>query len=199
VLGTPNLGPAALVLATYLLGSVSFALLWARARGVDLRAVGSGNLGATNIARALGRDVGRRVMLLDALKGLVPVLVARQLFGEDSVALAGAGFAAVLGHCFPLWHGLRGGKGAATGAGVMLGAVPGAGAAALVVFVVVRKLAGHTSVGSLAGVAVGAALTPVLTAMGDPRTGMVAALAALVVARHVPNLRRLWRGEEPPS
>jgi acyl phosphate:glycerol-3-phosphate acyltransferase len=110
-------------LSGYLLGSVSFALLIARARGVNLREVGSGNLGATNTSRALGPGVGLAVFFLDAAKGFVPVLVWKLGEGEPlAIVLAGAG--AYLGHIWPLYLGFRGGKGVATLIGAMLALAP---------------------------------------------------------------------------
>ncbi|MCA9531712.1 MAG: glycerol-3-phosphate 1-O-acyltransferase PlsY [Myxococcales bacterium] len=189
---------ASLALAAYLLGSVSFGLLLAKRRGVDLRAVGSGNIGATNVRRALGAEAGRAVMVLDALKGLVPTLAARVALGPGDPWVAVAGVCAVLGHCYPLWHGGRGGKGAATTGGVLLAACPPAGVVMLATYLALKKLTGRASVGSLAGAALGALVTAL--ALGEaPRTWMALALFALIVVRHRANLGRLVRGEEPRS
>ena len=196
---SPWLGPG-LATASYLLGSVCFGLVEARRRGFDLRTTGSGNVGATNVGRAFGKGVGRRVLLLDALKGLAPAGAAHALLGPADPWTAATGFAAVFGHCYPLWFRFRGGKGAATAAGVPLGVVPAAGGAAALTFVVLKKATRRASVGSLAGAAVGLGVTFAWT--GSPThaaTAMAAAIFALVVWRHRANVVRLMRGEEPPG
>ena len=192
------LGPT-LALGAYLLGSVSFGLLAARRQGVDLREVGSGNIGATNVGRALGKRTGLVVLLLDAGKGAVPALVARVLLGPDAPWTAAIGVAAVIGHCYPVWHRFRGGKGAATAAGVMLALVPPAGAVAALVYVGLKKLTRRASVGSLGGALAGAATTWLLLGTTSPRTYAASAIVAVVFSRHISNIRRLVRGEEPPS
>lgn len=192
------IGPA-LTIGSYLLGSVSPGLLLAKRRGVDLRTSGSGNVGATNVRRILGRAAGRAVLGLDAAKGALPALAARAALGPDHPWTAATGAAAALGHCFPIWHGFRGGKGAATAAGVLLILAPPAGLGAVGGYVLLKKLSGRASVGSIGGALIGAALTPALVGPGSPRTWMAGALLALVLARHHDNLRRLVRGEEPPS
>jgi len=194
---TTLLGPA-LVALGYLLGSISFGLVLAARRGVDLRAEGSGNIGATNVSRVLGKKAGRIVMALDAIKGLVPALTAALLLGVDDPWTAATGVAAALGHVLPVWHRFRGGKGAATAGGVLLAVVPPAGAAALVTFGVLKKLTRRASVGSLGGSAVGLGVTLALHGRAWP-TVMACALLVLIVIRHAGNIRRLVRGEEPPS
>lgn len=207
--------------AAFVLGSVNSALILARRAGVDLRSVGSGNPGATNAGRALGRQTGRIVLVLDAAKGAAAVLLARVVASPASLLLtvAIAGLAVVAGHCFPVFHGFRGGKGAATTLGVMLAAVPIAGALGLLIFVVVRKVTGRVSVGSLTGTLGGALLVvfvddagahvPPACLVGTVGADEVVAsgwsalsalglsLLALVTVRHRANLGRLLRGEEP--
>ena len=193
----------AIVTAAYLLGSVSFGLVIARHRGIDLRSVGSGSIGATNVGRALGKRVGRVVLLLDALKGALPTLAAVLICGATSAWTAASGVAAVAGHLWPIWHGLRGGKGAATGLGVLLMVVPLAGVVAGLGYVVGKAASGRASVGSLLGALLGALLTAArdvwdaqrLTA----RTWMALSVFVLVVAAHAPNIARLLRGTEPRS
>ncbi|MEM1418486.1 MAG: glycerol-3-phosphate acyltransferase, partial [Myxococcota bacterium] len=158
----------ALVGVAYLLGSVSFGLLAARRAGVDLRAVGSGNVGATNVGRALGKATGRRVLALDLLKGCLAMLGPLLLRGATSPVAAAAGVAAVAGHCWPVFHGFRGGKGAATGLGVLLVAVPIAGALAGLTFALVKKASGRASAGSLTGLGVGLAATAAQHGAGWP-------------------------------
>ena len=192
------LGPA-LTLGAYLLGSVSFGLLAARHAGADLRGEGSGNIGATNVGRVLGKRTGRVVLLLDALKGAGPAALALALLGADAQWTAAAGLAAVVGHCFPLWHRFRGGKGAATSAGVMLALVPWAGLAAAATYLVLKKVTRRASVGSLAGAAVGALVATALVGWQDPRAAMTGGIVVVVALRHTSNIGRLLRGEEPPS
>lgn len=178
----------------YALGSVSFALLLARARGVDLRTVGSGNLGATNVARALGRPAGALVYSLDALKGFTPALAGWLATADPAVGVAG-GAGAFFGHLFPLWHGFRGGKGVATLSGALLALAPlavvAAGLAFLVGFLTTRIVA----VGSLG---FGISLGPAAWLLGLPAP--VIAFAGLgglaLILTHRSNIRRLLRGEE---
>src|SRR5690606_17231678 len=159
----------------------------------------SGNIGATNVGRLLGKRAGRQVLLLDAAKGALPALVARAVLGPDDGWAAATGAAAVLGHCFPIWHGFRGGKGAATAAGVLLALVPPAGLAAAGTYVALKKLSGRASVGSLGGALVGAGCTLALLGPASPRSLMAGALLGIVLVRHRDNLVRLARGQEPPS
>jgi glycerol-3-phosphate acyltransferase PlsY len=192
------LGPA-LTLGSYLVGSVSFGLLAARREGVDLREHGSGNTGATNVGRVLGKRTGRAVLALDAAKGALPVLGARLAFGADDPWTAAVGTAAVVGHCFPVWHGFDGGKGAATAAGALLASSPAAGVAAAATYIAVKKLTGRASAGSIAGSFVGAGATLALHGPRSPRTWMAGALLALIVVRHSENIERLLAGAERPA
>lgn len=185
---------AVALLASYLLGSIPFGLLVARAAsGKDVRAVGSGNIGATNVARAAGRGAAAMTLALDAAKGFVPAVLANAV-GFPPWAPAGCGVAAVIGHCFPLWLRFRGGKGVATGFGVALALAPWAAVCGAAVWLVFYALLRISSVGSLAGVA--AAL--LVAASTAPRWSIVAiaGIAAIVVARHRANLGRLLRHEE---
>jgi len=182
--------------AGYGLGSVSFALLLARARGIDLRQVGSGNLGATNAGRALGRKSGILVYFLDALKGFVPAWLAVQWSGRPEVAVA-AGAGAFLGHLWPVWHGFRGGKGVATLSGALLALAPLAVVAAGLSFLLGAGLTRIMSVGSIA---FGLALGPAAFVLRAPTpVALFAALGGLaLIFTHRANIRRLLRGEEQP-
>ena len=191
------LGPA-LTLAAYLVGSISFGLVFASRAGIDLRTIGSGNIGATNVGRALGKRTGRKVMLLDMLKGFVPVALARWGFDLPWEWITWVGIAAALGHVLPIWHGFRGGKGAATAGGVLLGALPAIGAATLVTFVLVKKLSRRASVASLSAATLAAALTIALDGRQWP-IQLAVGLWVIVALRHVENIARLLRGEEPPG
>ena len=184
----------AIVLA-YLCGSVPFGLLVARARGVDPRQVGSGNIGATNVARALGKKTGALVLFLDALKGLGPVLAVRLLWPGRPEIAAGAGLAAILGHVFPVWLKLHGGKGVATGLGVFLALSPLATAAATALFLAIYATKRIVSVGSLAAAT---ALPLAMLVLHDPVAYVILGVAVwlLVLFRHRGNIQRLLRHEE---
>jgi glycerol-3-phosphate acyltransferase PlsY len=192
----------AVVAGAYLLGSISFSLVvvWLLQR-VDLRTLGSGNPGATNVLRTSGRWPALLVLLLDIAKGIAPVELTRRLGGSAEVQ-AGAALAAILGHVFPVWFGFRGGKGVATGFGAFVALFPFAGALALVIFLALVFATRLVSVGSIA-----AALAVPPAAWGFARLGWTApssaitlALASLctavVILRHVPNVRRLANGTE---
>ncbi|KPK14546.1 MAG: hypothetical protein AMJ62_13070 [Myxococcales bacterium SG8_38] len=189
---------ALLTVAAYLVGSISFGLIVASKQGIDLRSIGSGNVGATNVGRALGRGTGRRVLVLDLLKGFVPVALARWSFDLSWPWITMVGIAAVVGHCFPIWHGLRGGKGAATAAGVLLAAVPAIGIATFATWLAVKKTSRRASVASLAAATLAAGLA--LTLYGaDWPARLAVGLWILIVARHTSNIGRLLRGQEPPE
>lgn len=192
--------PIAIVVVAYALGSISFGLLIAARRGVDLRAVGSGNTGATNVGRAIGKREGRVVLVLDALKGALPALAAAWWTGPESSWTAAAAVAAVAGHCWPVWHGFRGGKGAATAAGSMLVVAWPAGLAAIVTYLAAKRASRKVSVGSLAGATVGAMVAGGLALVGTESIASAVgagAIATLVWVRHADNVARLRRGEEP--
>ncbi|MES1204763.1 MAG: glycerol-3-phosphate 1-O-acyltransferase PlsY [Pseudomonadota bacterium] len=186
-----------LCLGSYVLGSVPTGLLIARARGVDIRAVGSGNIGATNVARGLGKGWALVVLLADALKGFGPVFLARQFperFTPTAVALAG--LSAIVGHMFTLFLRGRGGKGVATSLGVAFGVSPLLALGCLAVYAIAYGATRLSSVGSLLGMWSFPAAA--LVRGGVPREfiALSVATAVLVTARHRDNLRRLVRGEE---
>lgn len=192
--------PGALfVLTGYLLGSVLFGLIAASRAGLDLRETGSGNVGATNVGRLLGKSTGRVVLVLDALKGLLPTLGAHLVLGRTDPFTAATGFAASLGHCYPIWYRLKGGKAAATSAGVLLAITPWAGAAAAVSFIVIKKLSKRASVGSLSASAIAVPIVGWLDGWTSAPFVLAVALLVLIVWRHRDNIGRLARGEEPPS
>jgi acyl phosphate:glycerol-3-phosphate acyltransferase len=176
--------------AAYLCGSIPFGLLIARiASGKDVRAVGSGNIGATNVARAAGRPAAIATLVLDALKGLVPVLLAARAPGAPPMLASACAFGAVLGHCHPVWLRFRGGKGVATGLGVSLALAPWAAAAGAATWLLLFKLWHVSSVGSLAGVAVALAVAS-MTASRFAVYGLIG-VSLLIVVRHRANIRRL--------
>ena len=182
------------ILLGYLLGSIPFGLLLTRAAGLgDIRAIGSGSIGATNVLRTGRKGLAGATVLLDGLKGAAAVLVALWLAGHD--AALWAGFGAILGHVFPVWLGFHGGKGVATGYGVLIAVAWPVGLAAAAIWLVVAKLA---RISSLAGL-VSFAAAPVLAAMlADSGVVKLAlAIAVLVFIRHHANIRRLLAGTEP--
>jgi glycerol-3-phosphate acyltransferase PlsY len=183
------------VVVAYLIGSVPFALIIAKRWGEpDLRRIGSGNLGAANVLRSSGVTAGVLVALLDVGKGAAGVMLAARLDGSNT-APAVAGFAAIVGHIYPVWLRFRGGKGVATACGVFTALAPVAVPPALAVFLVAAWLTKYISVGS---VLASAALPPIAYAMGTPMPIVAAAVAAaaLIVFRHRSNLARVWLGTE---
>jgi len=185
-----------LVLAGYLLGSLSFAVLLVRLRtGKDIRAEGSGNAGATNVLRAHGKKLAAAVALLDVAKGTAAVLLVRLVTADPRYAAA-AGVAAVLGHVFPVFYAFRGGKGVATAVGAFLALAPLATLLCVAVFVLVVALTRFVSLGSVIAIVL---LPPVAGLLfRAPRSAVLAsaAIALLVVVKHMENLKRLARGEE---
>jgi glycerol-3-phosphate acyltransferase PlsY len=182
------------VLGAYLAGSIPFGLFVARlVSGKDVRAVGSGNIGATNVARAAGRTAALSTLVLDALKGFLPAFFASK--SADSTFLGAAcGVAAVVGHCFPVWLRFRGGKGVATGLGVALALAPLAALAGAAVWLAAYAVVRISSVGSLAGAA--AALLCAGATASRPAFFAMAAIACLIAIRHRSNVARLFSHQE---
>ena len=182
------------LIAAYLLGSIPFALIAGRLNGVDLRAVGSGNLGATNVFRTLGRSWGIAVMVLDIAKGAAAVLLADWLAGGSWWPIA-AGALAILGHVFPVWTGFRGGKGVAVGAGALIGLVPAASGVLILLWLLLVVTTRYVSVASIVAAL---AAAPLAWAFGAPWSyvGFIAAAALFVIWKHRENVRRLLNGTE---
>ena len=180
--------------AGYLLGSVPFGILITRALGLgDLRQIGSGNIGATNVLRTGNRAAALATLLLDGGKGAAAVLIARALAAEDAAQVAGG--MAFLGHCFPVWLGFRGGKGVATFFGLVFALAWPVGLAAGATWIAVAALMRYSSLAGL----MAAGLTPVwavLTGSGGI-TLLTMALAVVVYIRHWGNIARLRAGTEP--
>jgi glycerol-3-phosphate acyltransferase PlsY len=188
----------ATALLAYLLGAIPFGLLLTRFAGLgDLRRIGSGNIGATNVLRTGNKGLAALTLLLDGGKGAAPVLLARGLapdgVGADLAVLAGA--AAVLGHLFPVWLGFRGGKGMATALGVWLALAWPVGLAACATWLAVAALTRYSSLASL--IAVGAAPLYALLLADAERAALGLLLAVLIILRHHTNIRRLVTGREP--
>lgn len=185
---------ALVALLAYLLGSIPFGLLITRALGLgDLRGIGSGNIGATNVLRTGNKSAAAATLILDALKGAAAVLIARAVVGEHAALLAG--FAAFLGHLFPVWLGFRGGKGVATFLGVTLALAWPVGLIACATWALT---AAASKISSLAAL-VAAVTAPLWLALLGPRGSVWVGLgmAALVVLRHSANITRLRDGTEP--
>lgn len=177
----------------YLIGSIPFGLILTKAAGLgDIRSIGSGNIGATNVLRTGNKKLAAATLLLDGLKGALAVLLVRAVFGDQDLV---AGTAAVLGHTLPVWLGFKGGKGVATGLGVYLAAMWPVGLACCVVWLVAAKVTRISSAGALTAFAA----APLLAlALSDAEHALLALLVGLLVFwRHEANIRRLLAGTEP--
>ena len=188
--GWPHLAGLAL---GYLAGSIPFGLLVTRMAGAgDIRVIGSGNIGATNVLRTGRKSLALATLLLDILKGAIPTVLALTLFSRD-IALA-TGLGAVLGHCFPVWLKFKGGKGVATAAGVILALSPLTLLAALLVFLAAATATRFVSLGSIL-----AALTAAVAAylLGDTAGALLfAIIGIIVIVKHHANIGRLVSGRE---
>jgi glycerol-3-phosphate acyltransferase PlsY len=188
--------PPVVVIAAYLLGSISFAVLVVRAKtGRDIRSEGSGNAGATNVLRSYGKKLALLVAFADVAKGAAAVFLMRLVTADPRWAAA-AGFAAILGHVLPVFYGFRGGKGVATAVGAFLALSPLALLVCLAVFLAIVAATRYVSLGSVVALAL---LPPVAGLFFHaPRAVVTVAglTAILIVAKHLPNLKRLARGEE---
>ncbi len=178
----------------YLLGSIPFGMVIARALGLgDLRKIGSGNIGATNVLRTGNKPAALATLLLDSGKGAIAVLIARHFGGDTAAMLAGG--AAFLGHCFPIWLGFKGGKGVATFLGTLIALHWPLGLIACGVWLLTAVVSRISSLSAL----LAAALSPVF-AWGLGRTDLTAVslfMAVLIFVRHRPNIARLLDGSEP--
>jgi glycerol-3-phosphate acyltransferase PlsY len=187
------------LLGAYLIGSLDFAFVVAQAKGVDITSVGSGNPGTSNVLRTLGRGPAAMVLIGDLLKGVIATALGWLAAGGGDVAnqplVWAAGFLAVVGHAFPIFHRFKGGKGVATGGGVLFFAVPLVAVAIGIVWAVVAKAWKVASVASLLGL--------VLTIPGVLLSGVrgdsllwFAAMLVLIIWRHRPNIQRMLAGSE---
>jgi glycerol-3-phosphate acyltransferase PlsY len=201
-----------LIIASYLVGAIPFGLLIAKAHGIDIRTVGSGNIGATNVSRALGKKWAYLCFVLDVLKGLIPMLAAMSILPAELTITKiwlwlAVGAAAILGHVFPVYLKFKGGKGVATSLGVVLGLWPFYTVVGLITFVIwvaVVKIWRYISLGSI----VGAIVFPLLLAAAIciipewrfaalwPLLAAAIALGAILIIRHKDNIKRLLAGTE---
>ncbi|MDR3531651.1 MAG: glycerol-3-phosphate 1-O-acyltransferase PlsY [Rhodopila sp.] len=178
----------------YLLGSIPFGLLLTKIAGLgDIRGIGSGNIGATNVLRTGRKGLAAATLLLDGVKGAAAVLIARALVGQDLALFAG--LAAVLGHLFPVWLSFKGGKGVATGLGVLIAAAWPIGIVACAVWLLVAAVARLSSLAALAAFASAPIAALILEEFGVVKLAFT--IAVLVFVRHQANIRRLLAGTEP--
>jgi glycerol-3-phosphate acyltransferase PlsY len=181
----------------YLCGSIPFGLLIARRRGVDPRTTGSGNIGATNVSRSLGKKVGAVVLAVDALKGALPTALALYLLGAHGGPWLAptVGLAAITGHCFPVWLALRGGKGVATALGVFLVLDPISLVGSALVFAIIYLPLRVVSLASMAA-AISYPVFLLLLERPSPWIDLALIASIVIVARHRENIRRLLQRRE---
>ncbi len=189
-----NVLEALTILAGYLIGSIDVGGLTARRHGVDIYATGSGNPGASNISRTLGHRQGAVVLVADVLKGIAAAAIGELVGGSELVGFA-AGAMAVVGHCFPVWHGFRGGKGVSTAGGMLIWTIPGLGLALAIIWGAIVAVTRKSSLGSLT-IAILAVPGVAIWALHGWSAVIMAALSLLVVARHRDNIERMFRGGE---
>lgn len=181
------------LLAGYLLGSIPFGLLLTRMAGLgDIRSVGSGNIGATNVLRTGNKKLAAATLLLDALKGTVAVILLRAGLGEHAAIVAGVG--AFLGHLFPVWLGFKGGKGVATYIGILLGLMPVMVLVFAIIWLSIAKLSRYSSLSALIATLV---IPVALWILGRPEMAMAMAILTIITWwKHKPNIERLILGTE---
>ena len=187
-----------MALLSYLLGSIPFGYILVRLfKKEDIRATGSGNIGATNVARSGAKGLAAATLILDALKGSAAVLLAARLVhNSDGTTQAFAGFFVITGHCFPVWLKFRGGKGVATALGAFILFTPKALLLALGVFILMVAVTKYVSLGSV----IGAIAVPVgsiwLASLPGPALALLSATCLVIIAKHSQNIRRLIAGTE---
>ena len=196
----------AVVVCSYLLGSIPFGYILVRVfQGIDVRSIGSGNIGATNVARSGRKGLAIATLVLDAFKGWLPVFLVLTLPGipvsnaaQLHTLAAAAGLAALIGHTYPVWLGFKGGKGVATGLGLFLALAPMTALIALLIFAATVAVTRYVSLGSILGTASVPAVLCWLERDSFPAPALLlcAAAALLVIFRHRQNIGRLWAGTE---
>lgn len=189
-----------LTVGGYLSGSVPFGVVVTRfAAGVDVRSAGSGNIGATNVARVAGKKLGVLVLLLDALKGTLPVVAALKLFPDQPLLHVAVGAAAFLGHVFPVWLRFKGGKGVATALGVLIVLLPWSALAGFIAFAILFAIFRVSSIGSLVGGVVAVATGFVLHVRGSlplEYALLAAGLFVMMIWTHRGNIDRILKRTE---
>lgn len=190
---TPNI--LLVILVAYLLGSIPFGFLIPKIWNLDIRRQGSGNIGATNVFRTLGPVAGIIVFILDLLKGTIPVLIAQQVTADPWLIIL-AGATAVVGHTFPVFLKFKGGRGSATGLGILLGVAPDIFLGALILVIIIILITHYVSLASIT--------TPPLVTLSFyllkrplPYTLVAGLITLLIIIRHIPNIKRLIRRTEP--
>ena len=186
-------------LAAYLIGAIPFGLVIAKLFGLgDIRNIGSGNIGATNVLRTGNKIAAALTLLLDSGKGLFVVMIARYLNGDGNV-IAITGLLSIVGHCYPIWLGFRGGKGVATGLGVFLGFHPLVGAMVCLVWLVTAFLFRFSSLAAIISYTSAPILFALISSPPLPILTVITAgmIAALAIWRHRGNIKRLFSGTEP--
>jgi acyl phosphate:glycerol-3-phosphate acyltransferase len=199
---------AVAVLGSYLLGSIPFGYLVGKIRGIDIRKIGSGNIGATNVVRVLGKRYGYPVFVLDCLKGFGAVKISMSIatdawpeWGSPEIFGVLAAVASVIGHSFPVWLKFRGGKGVATSAGALFGLMPLATLIAIVIWLLVFWFTRYVSVASLVTAVALPLVILIMTRLNQIQGNALfyssLGIAAVVIWRHRSNFSRLMRGSEP--
>jgi len=183
-----------IIILAYFIGSIPFGLLIAKLKGIDIREHGSGNIGATNVYRTMGPTYGIVVFILDLFKGTLPVILASQ-YTPNAWFIIAAGGAAAVGHMLPIFLKFKGGKGAATGLGVLLGIAPDIFLAAVIFATLVIYLTKYVSVGSIC-TAILVTLSLYLLNRPQPYVIIAGLITILLIIRHIPNIKRLLLGIE---
>lgn len=185
------------ILLSYLLGAVPFGLLFAKVfSGVDVRTVGSGNIGATNVLRSSGKKAAILTLLADMLKGFLPPVLAMLAFQNDYLCVL-SGAAAILGHNFPVYLDFKGGKGVATSFGVMLAVSPLIGLISLLAWLIAAYIWRYSSLSALISFALYPLLTFAIYPASEPHGLLALFIAGLIYVRHRENIKRLLAGTEP--
>jgi glycerol-3-phosphate acyltransferase PlsY len=186
---------ALLPIFAFFLGSIPFGYLLGKLKGIDIRKHGSGNVGATNVARVLGKPYGVVVYILDFLKGYIPTALAVHYYGLNSDVTFYTGLAAVLGHMFSPFLGFRGGKGVATASGVLFALSPLLGVITLVIWFAVYKLSGYVSIGSIVA-AFAAMYLAGMFGLPPKILLLIGLVAVLILIKHKSNIERFMEGKE---
>jgi glycerol-3-phosphate acyltransferase PlsY len=189
----------AIILFAYFLGSIPFGYIIGKFNGIDIRTVGSKNIGATNVTRCVGKKAGKLCFALDFLKGLLPVLIAQHVFKTGEVVSLVVVFATIIGHIFPVFLNFKGGKGVSTAAGAIMALAPWALITALVVWVVVFLVSRYVSLASITAAAVLPVIQWIFVLTNDKSmlvAAVLTAIAVLAIFRHRSNIQRLLDGTE---